>query len=342
VLATGPILAEPWFAFLDSWGGFWNPCRVSSAAELPLVEYPVQWAVEICGNPATEHVPLFVYHGKEVQDWVVRARITGLHCLVVGQHGRGSHIVNAVPHRISRGDLCILGPRSDQGVTGGEGLNLYFIYFSRDIFDAATWKALREVPGFDAMMVDRAAYRRFHLDPVAYAQVEDDLDELLAEWSKCTVSSAIIARAYFVRLLVRLARLAADERLRTWRGPARQHEQIIADAVMTIDRENGVGIRVDELAASAYLSRSRFTELFVEVMGQTPSEYSRVVRLEHAKRLLAGTALPIARIAAATGFVDQSHFTRVFRAATGVTPREFRRTTRAYLPATDMAVGLRE
>lgn len=49
-------------------------------------------------------------------------------------------------------------------------------------------------------------------------------------------------------------------------------------------------------------------------------------RLVRAKKLLAGTSLPIIDIASAVGLDDQSYFARFFKRETGQTPSEFRKT----------------
>jgi AraC-like DNA-binding protein len=53
------------------------------------------------------------------------------------------------------------------------------------------------------------------------------------------------------------------------------------------------------------------------------------LRLNHAKRLLRETSLPIAEVAAASGYSEVSYFGRRFRIEVGCTPSEYRRTDRA-------------
>jgi AraC family transcriptional regulator len=52
--------------------------------------------------------------------------------------------------------------------------------------------------------------------------------------------------------------------------------------------------------------------------------YIRQVRIESARRELAGSAASLSAIAAAAGFYDQSHFSRLFKQYTGLTPAEYR------------------
>ena len=55
------------------------------------------------------------------------------------------------------------------------------------------------------------------------------------------------------------------------------------------------------------------------------SEYLMHVRLEQAKRLLEGSDIRIADVAAQVGYADQFYFSRLFKRATGITPSDYRR-----------------
>ncbi|MER9216715.1 helix-turn-helix domain-containing protein [Mesorhizobium sp. M0663] len=52
--------------------------------------------------------------------------------------------------------------------------------------------------------------------------------------------------------------------------------------------------------------------------------YFRELRLEHARLLLAQSALPVLEIAILCGFVSASHFSRCFRETHQITPHEAR------------------
>ena len=63
---------------------------------------------------------------------------------------------------------------------------------------------------------------------------------------------------------------------------------------------------------------------FKRVLGSSPSEVYKRVRLEHAGFLLRTTRQSITEIAAATGFCDTSHLIRTFRERYGMTPARLR------------------
>ena len=74
------------------------------------------------------------------------------------------------------------------------------------------------------------------------------------------------------------------------------------------------------------MSRSHFALMFRQLTGYTPHQYLLLVRLNHARKLIAqrNPPLALAEIAATTGFCDQAHLNRHFRRFFGTTPSAFR------------------
>ncbi|HEY0187804.1 MAG TPA: helix-turn-helix domain-containing protein [Cellulomonas sp.] len=82
---------------------------------------------------------------------------------------------------------------------------------------------------------------------------------------------------------------------------------------------------VARLAEAAGCSPSTLDRRVRRVYALSPQQYVLRARVDHAAGLLAGSALPLAEVAAATGFYDQASFTRTFGRLTGETPAQFRR-----------------
>ncbi|MCR5788282.1 MAG: response regulator [Lachnospiraceae bacterium] len=74
---------------------------------------------------------------------------------------------------------------------------------------------------------------------------------------------------------------------------------------------------------AAYLSK-----LFTRAYGESPSRYLTGFRMKEAKRLLAGTDEPIARVGELTGYPDQFYFSRIFRKEVGENPTAYRKKYR--------------
>ncbi|WP_127579840.1 AraC family transcriptional regulator [Paenibacillus koleovorans] len=81
---------------------------------------------------------------------------------------------------------------------------------------------------------------------------------------------------------------------------------------------------VQELAAAAHLSESRFHLLFRQRFGVSPHQYLIQLRLQHVKELLAETSLTLAEIAEQCGFTDLHHLSSSFKRREGMAPSEYR------------------
>ncbi|WP_328824668.1 AraC family transcriptional regulator [Streptomyces sp. NHF165] len=82
---------------------------------------------------------------------------------------------------------------------------------------------------------------------------------------------------------------------------------------------------VRECAAELGVSAGYLTAAVRTATGRTPAQLIRHTQVLEAKRLLAGTQLPVRRVAREVGFADPAYFCRFFRREAGVSPGEFRR-----------------
>ena len=87
-------------------------------------------------------------------------------------------------------------------------------------------------------------------------------------------------------------------------------------------------ISLEDMAASAGVSKTEVLRCFHKTLQTTPYSYVMEVRLSKAADLLAETGLPVGEIASRTGFNQQSYFGKRFKEKMGVTPLEYRRKMR--------------
>jgi AraC family transcriptional regulator len=92
-----------------------------------------------------------------------------------------------------------------------------------------------------------------------------------------------------------------------------------------IEQHLGEDLSLEALAAEVSLSPLYLVRAFRSAVGQSPHQYVVARRVEHARRLLTVTTLPIAEISLATGFSSQSHLTNWFRRLVGVSPAVYRK-----------------
>lgn len=81
---------------------------------------------------------------------------------------------------------------------------------------------------------------------------------------------------------------------------------------------------LEALADVALLSRSKFAEVFKEVVNQTPADYVSEWRIGIAQTLLK-KGKPVSLVANAVGYEDSSALARVFRKKTGTSPKAWQK-----------------
>lgn len=103
-------------------------------------------------------------------------------------------------------------------------------------------------------------------------------------------------------------------------------EEVLVQKLLTTIEANisDVSYTVDQLALDVGIGRTRLYKMMRTMLGITPNDFLRGVRLKHAARLLTTTPLPIAEVALKTGFNTPRYFSSHFKKMFGVLPSEYR------------------
>lgn len=83
------------------------------------------------------------------------------------------------------------------------------------------------------------------------------------------------------------------------------------------------------IAESAAVSENECLRCFRSMIGCTPIQYVKQVRIQKAAELLSSTNRKISDIGAECGFQEMSYFAKTFRELKGCTPGEFRKAPEA-------------
>jgi AraC-like DNA-binding protein/mannose-6-phosphate isomerase-like protein (cupin superfamily) len=110
-----------------------------------------------------------------------------------------------------------------------------------------------------------------------------------------------------------------SEPTHAWIKRFRQHVQAHVSEPLTLEI----------LARVAGLSRYHFVRAYKQATGRTPMADVRAMRVQHARQLILGTALPLKEIAGLSGLRDAYALSRSFRHCLNTTPSELRRYHRA-------------
>lgn len=99
-------------------------------------------------------------------------------------------------------------------------------------------------------------------------------------------------------------------------------QRVIAQVATHLDD----ALDLETLSGDACLSPFHFHRVFRGMVGETPMEFVRRLRLERAAWQLAATTAPVTVVAVDAGYEAHEAFTRAFRQHFGAAPTEFRAT----------------
>jgi LacI family transcriptional regulator len=102
-------------------------------------------------------------------------------------------------------------------------------------------------------------------------------------------------------------------------------EKVVAQAQAYITAHCHTHLEVTDVAANVGVSPKTLQTRFAETLRRTVAQEIRRVRIEKAKRELAGGTRSIEEIAQRAGFTSATRLGEVFKREVGVTPREYRR-----------------
>ncbi|MDR2466401.1 MAG: helix-turn-helix domain-containing protein [Prevotellaceae bacterium] len=102
-------------------------------------------------------------------------------------------------------------------------------------------------------------------------------------------------------------------------------EELIRKALLLVEKNmDNSDYSVDELAADLALSRRHLSRKFQSIIGLSPGEFIRSVRLKRAAQMLKNTQYNISEISDRVGFSAIKSFNQNFKEEFGVTPTQYR------------------
>jgi AraC-like DNA-binding protein len=96
--------------------------------------------------------------------------------------------------------------------------------------------------------------------------------------------------------------------------------QQIAQAIAWLKRHYTRPLRIEDLAAQAYMSPSTFHQHFRALTAMSPLQYQKWLRLNEARRLMLTERLDAATAAFEVGYESPSQFSREYRRVFGAPP----------------------
>lgn len=200
--------------------------------------------------------------------------------------------------------------------------------------------ASNDVPARDLAEISRVLGFRVPEDLVLLGVDDDELECLLSSPPLSSVANPAERIGYeAAKLLDRLMSGGKPPEapiiIPPGRVVTRQSTDIVAiddpevsGALAYIRRHAWERIGVADVVRALSVGRRDLERRFRKLLGRTPLEEIRRVRIESAKEYLSGTELPMSRVARLSGFSTPQRLAAVFLRATGMSPRAYRRQAR--------------
>jgi AraC-like DNA-binding protein len=176
---------------------------------------------------------------------------------------------------------------------------------------------------FEEVAATAAGSSRFRFRQ-PFLPARPELTSLAASLQALGTSKTVLAVDESVYTLIETVVCVLQSRAPPTRHLAAKDVRRLSAVLHYIDMHASDSIQLEQLAATATMSKFHFLRTFRRVTGTTPYRFVLATRLRRAAAALAGTRLPIGTIALNEGFNDLSSFNRYFRRMMKLTPGHYR------------------
>lgn len=165
---------------------------------------------------------------------------------------------------------------------------------------------------------------KFNLGPLSVKKVNKLLDEIHTLIRKQPIEGwPCRSRAYLMQVLFFLDNLYEAGLFENETGIdvlQKEFYPILLYVYHNYDRK----ISVEDITNEFHISRTKFTKMFQDNLGESFLTYLNKLRITIATTMLHDTLLPVSEIMYRVGFTDQVHFLRTFKKITNMTPTAYR------------------
>lgn len=239
-------------------------------------------------------------------------RTHGFSKIVYVLKGRGTFHLGRQPQPFSAGDVIVVAPQTPNRIVDApsSAASLYICCVAESVFR------------FDPTLVGRLQTRVFRRDG-HFANRVASIFRRLVHWQE-TGSSIRSAAMVADALKLSIAVIRRTEMARMQSPATTNDRALVQDYIDALPDQFFDETTIDAAAGQLGIARRTFTKLFVEITGESWLQYLRRLAVEHAKRRLQQSDLPIASIAFECGFNDLSTFYRQFKKQVGQSPGQYR------------------
>lgn len=220
--------------------------------------------------------------------------------------GEGDVLYDAERCKVRKGDIVIVNSYTIHQVVSEGELPIFCLIIDRKFC---------QYNGIDPMaLLFRKAIRGDDRLSALFRKMMDAYEAREEQFGNPAFKSAVL------ELLLYLCRHYSQPRSEDMsKAPALEN---VRRAVVYMKANFAQKIALEDIAASAGLSKFHFLREFKRITGRTPNHYLNAIRCIHARRLLESGRHSVKEAAFLSGFTNHSHFSNVFHRYIGVLPSQ--------------------
>ncbi len=226
-------------------------------------------------------------------------------------NGEATQVLNGDTYKMACGTLYMLNPTDFHSIKSN-GAEVYNIMFSEELLDETV---LHKILSVEKNIV-------FSLSEREMVNIKFMMSQMLYEFEHNSEFSDLLVKNYMECLLMMILRKCEFGK-ETKRDSDNDSMRKALLYMHSRFRENPTLIQVAEIAG---FNKNYFSGLFHQTTGKTYKEYLNALKLEHSKKLVLTTNIPITEICYASGYNSLTNFLRVFKEQYGVSPAAMRKS----------------
>jgi len=253
--------------------------------------------------------------------------------------GEGEHQIAGESYRVSKGDLFVINPGVphrfiSDAKYADEDFMICNVDFSVDLIGETNLRIRKQIKLDDVFLYstffeknNTVPFYHLHVTGADLKQIEQIYENIYTEYKRHDAGYENMMFSYLMILLVSIFRkLTSYDN----QDDGVQYKKAIIDEVIKYIDNNYADpeLRLEDMAARAFLSKNYFSRLFREYTNQKFSSYVQNKRISAACELLMTTDRKITDIISQVGYHDVKYFNAIFKQTTGKTPSEYRRPHR--------------
>jgi len=224
--------------------------------------------------------------------------------------GSAVQVLNGTRYEMTPGYIYLLNP-TDFHSMETDGATVYNIMFSEEMLDKGV---LERILSIKENII-------FKLDNREMQNIEFLISRMLYEFVHYTDYSNTIIQNLMECLFIMIIRKCDFNE----KDNSDTEHDSIKNAVLHLHSHFRENPTLTQLSEAAGLNKNYFSSLFHSATGKTYKEYISTLKLDHAKKLILTSNIPVKEVCYASGFQSLTNFLRVFKEMYGVSPSEMRK-----------------